>query len=84
MGVFSFSHLIVVVILVLLLFGRGRVSDLMSDFAKGIKSFKKGLSDDEDNKQDQTASVDPKRITDERPVNLAETRERDQADRDPK
>ena len=36
----------VVVILVVLLFGRGKISSLMGDVAKGIKSFKKGMSDD--------------------------------------
>ena len=36
----------VVVILIILLFGRGKISGLMSDLAKGIKSFKKGMSDD--------------------------------------
>jgi sec-independent protein translocase protein TatA len=41
-----------VVVLVVLLFGRGKISDLMGDVAKGIKSFKKGMSDAPDN-QDQ-------------------------------
>jgi sec-independent protein translocase protein TatA len=38
----------VVIILIILLFGRGKVSELMGDVAKGIKSFKKGLADDSD------------------------------------
>ena len=38
----------IVVILVVLLFGRGKISDLMGDVAKGIKSFKKGMSDGSD------------------------------------
>jgi sec-independent protein translocase protein TatA len=38
----------IVVILVVLLFGRGKISDLMGDVAKGIKSFKKGMSDNPD------------------------------------
>jgi TatA/E family protein of Tat protein translocase len=37
---------VLVVLLVILLFGRGRISDLMGDFAKGIKAFKKGMADD--------------------------------------
>jgi sec-independent protein translocase protein TatA len=36
-----------VLLVVILLFGKGKVSDLMGDFAKGIKAFKKGMSDDE-------------------------------------
>jgi len=38
----------IVVVLVVLLFGRGKISDLMGDVAKGIKSFKKGMSDNPD------------------------------------
>jgi sec-independent protein translocase protein TatA len=44
---FSVWHWIMVIIVVLLLFGRGKVSELMADVAKGVKSFRKGLSDDE-------------------------------------
>ena len=40
----------IVVALVVLLFGRGKISELMGDVAKGIKSFKKGMSDDPENK----------------------------------
>ena len=43
----SWTHIIVVAALVVLLFGRGKVSDLMGDVAKGIKSFKKGLAEDD-------------------------------------
>ena len=44
----SFSHLLIVLVVVILLFGRGKISELMGDFAKGIKSFKKGLSEDDE------------------------------------
>jgi len=47
MGSFSIWHWLVVGILVLLLFGKGRFSDMMGDVAKGIKSFKKGMADDD-------------------------------------
>jgi sec-independent protein translocase protein TatA len=47
MGSFSLTHWLVVILVVVLLFGRGRISDLMGDFAKGINSFKKGLNDPE-------------------------------------
>ncbi len=48
MGSFSIWHWIIVGAVVLLLFGgKGKISDIMGDVAKGIKSFKKGLSDDE-------------------------------------
>ncbi|TFU03539.1 twin-arginine translocase TatA/TatE family subunit [Polymorphobacter arshaanensis] len=45
MGSFSLFHWIIVIIVVMLLFGRGKISDLMGDVAKGINSFKKGLAD---------------------------------------
>tara|TARA_B100000780_G_C20915023_1_gene364396 strand:- start:183 stop:371 length:189 start_codon:yes stop_codon:yes gene_type:complete len=44
----GFWQIAVVVVLVVLLFGRGKISDLMGDVAKGIKSFKKGMSDNPD------------------------------------
>jgi sec-independent protein translocase protein TatA len=47
MGSLSIWHWIVVVVVVLLLFGRGKISELMGDVAQGIKSFKKGMADDE-------------------------------------
>ncbi len=48
MGSFSIWHWMVVLLVVLLLFGSGKVSNLMGDFAKGIKSFKKNMADDSD------------------------------------
>ena len=47
MGSFSIWHWAIVILIVVLLFGRGKISDLMGDVAKGIKSFKRGLSEDE-------------------------------------
>ena len=44
----------IVVILVVLLFGRGKISSLMGDVAKGIKSFKKGMSDNSDSSNNNT------------------------------
>ena len=49
MGGLSMWHWLIVGAIVLLLFGgKGKISDLMGDFAKGIKSFKKGLSDEDE------------------------------------
>ena len=42
----SLPHLIVLALVVLLLFGRGKISELMGDFGKGIKSFKQGINDE--------------------------------------
>lgn len=47
MGSLSIWHWALVIVVVMLLFGRGKISDLMGDVAKGIKSFKKGMADDE-------------------------------------
>lgn len=46
MGFGSLWHWIVVLLVVLVLFGRGRISEIMGDFGKGIKSFKQGLNDE--------------------------------------
>ena len=46
MGSLSIWHWLLVIVVVMLLFGRGKISDLMGDVAKGIKSFKKGMADD--------------------------------------
>ncbi len=55
MGSFSIWHWMIVLLVVLLLFGSGKVSTLMGDFAKGIKSFKKNMADDTDASMEATA-----------------------------
>jgi sec-independent protein translocase protein TatA len=55
MGGLSIWHWIIVVLVVLLLFGRGKISEMMGDMAKGIKAFKKGMADDD------TAAAEPTR-----------------------
>ena len=47
MGSFSVWHWLIVLVIVLVLFGRGKIPELMGDFAKGIKSFKKGMTDED-------------------------------------
>lgn len=46
MGSTSIWHWLIVAVIVLLLFGRGKIPELMGDVAKGIKSFKKGMNDE--------------------------------------
>ncbi|BAQ17278.1 twin-arginine translocase TatA/TatE family subunit [Methyloceanibacter caenitepidi] len=48
----SWWQILIVLLLFVLLFGRGKISDLMGDVAKGIKSFKSGLADDEKDAED--------------------------------
>ncbi len=63
MGSMSIWHWIIVLAVGLLLFGgRGKISELMGDFAKGIKSFKKGLSEDE--KAEEPPKTDPMKTID--------------------
>lgn len=50
MGFGSVWHWVIVLLVVLVLFGRGRVSDIMGDFGKGIKSFKEGMADETTNR----------------------------------
>ena len=58
MGSLSIWHWLVVVVVVLLLFGRGKISELMGDVAKGIKSFKRGMADDEEEKARAVDTID--------------------------
>ena len=66
----SLTQIAVVVIIVVLLFGRGKISSLMGDLAKGIKSFKKGMA------SDATEDTEPKNISEENkdtePKNISE------------
>ena len=54
----GFWQIAIVVVLVVLLFGRGKISDLMGDVAKGIKSFKKGMKDPTQDRTESTSSED--------------------------
>ena len=51
----GFWQIAIVVVLVVLLFGRGKISSLMGDVAKGIKSFKKGMKDPEQDQSDSSS-----------------------------
>lgn len=67
-GFGSIWHWVIVGALVLILFGgRGKVSDLMGDVAKGIKAFKKGLSDD-DKTAGETGAASTTRVAHEEPA----------------
>ena len=56
---FGLKEIIIIVVLIVLLFGRNRISTIMADVAKGIKSFKKGMSSDltEDIKDTETKNI---------------------------
>ncbi len=59
MGSFSIWHWLIVLAVVLLLFGSGKISSLMGDFAKGIKSFKKNMAEDTDASMEASATDKP-------------------------
>ena len=72
MGGFSLWHWLVVIILVMLLFGRGRISDMMGDIGKGLKSFKQGMAD-EDNPAARRADerpAEPRPLPRDEPIDL--------------
>ncbi|MDE2384432.1 MAG: twin-arginine translocase TatA/TatE family subunit [Alphaproteobacteria bacterium] len=59
MGSLSIWHWIIIIAVLMLVFGgKGKVSDLMGDVAKGIKSFKKGMADDDDSVKSLDASAE--------------------------
>lgn len=75
MGSFSIWHWLIVGIIILLLFGKGRFSDMMGDVAKGIKSFKKGMSED-DTPPSASKHIEGQRAPDATPTPSAETENR--------
>ena len=54
MGNIGWTGIIIIAILVVILFGKGKISSIMGDLAKGIKSFKKGMSDDDPSSKDSS------------------------------
>ena len=78
MGSFSLIHWIILAVVILLLFGGNRFSAMMSDVAKGLKSFKKGLSEDEEERPRDPRSLPPQGRAPERPIDV--TPERRSAD----
>ena len=69
----GFWQIAIVVVLVVLLFGRGKISSLMGDVAKGIKSFKKGMSDN----PNQTGSISSSEETSKTSEETSKTSEED-------
>jgi sec-independent protein translocase protein TatA len=70
MGGVSIWHWVVVGVIVMLLFGRGKLSELMGDAAKGIKAFKKGMADDEEKVAQDAA--DKAKVIDEKAQSVAD------------
>ena len=78
MGALSIWHLLILAIIVILLFGKGRFSDMMGDVAKGLKSFKKGMAEDEnDHRPPPAQPAEPPRLRDETTLEVPTDRTRD-------
>jgi sec-independent protein translocase protein TatA len=78
MGGLSIWHWLIVGIVLLLLFGKGRFSDMMGDVAKGLKSFKKGMTEEEEeNRAPPTRPAEPPRLRDETTLEVPTDRTRD-------
>jgi sec-independent protein translocase protein TatA len=73
MGSIGIWQIAIVAVLVVLLFGRGKISELMGDLAKGIKNFKAGLSDDEIHSGDPAQMIDQ----DDQAVDVAPQKDED-------
>lgn len=78
MGGFSIWHILIFAVIVLLLFGGNRFSAMMGDVAKGIKSFKHGLADDE--KPAEPKQIPPQQQ--QQPIDITPNRTADQAPSD--
>ncbi|MFM6854533.1 MAG: twin-arginine translocase TatA/TatE family subunit [Sphingopyxis sp.] len=78
MGGLSIWHALILGIVVMLFFGKGRFSDLMGDVAKGIKSFKKGMAEEDEAPARPVTRLEGRPVNDGPGVN-SETRENDRA-----
>lgn len=71
-------QLLIVLVLVLLFFGgRGKISAMMGDLANGVKSFRKGLKDDEE--ESEATSEDPKKIDGSDTINVTPAKDKSEA-----
>ena len=70
MGSFSLIHWIILGVIILLLFGGNRFSAMMSDVAKGLKSFKKGLADEDEENRREQRSLPPQGRSPDHPIDV--------------
>ena len=80
MGGFSIWHILIFAVIVLLLFGGNRFSAMMGDVAKGLKSFKQGMADEDEDKQrryeEQRRAEPPRQLPrDQQPIDVTPRRE---------
>ena len=77
MGAIGWPQLLLIAVVVLVLFGRGRISEMMGDFGKGISSFKKGMNEDVEEKPASNGQIEAPA----KDVNSAETTTKDSGDK---
>ena len=70
MGFGGVSHWIIILVIVVLLFGVGRISGVMGELGKGLKSFKKGLAEDEEQTPGEKRQLPPQGQAPERPIDV--------------
>ena len=70
MGNIGWTGIIIIAILVVILFGKGKISSIMGDLAKGIKSFKKGMSDDNTSENDSSSKSSDNSNSDNKQSNM--------------
>ena len=70
MGGFSLWHILIFAIILLLLFGGNRFSAMMGDVAKGLKSFKQGMADDDEAKKADQRPAEPRQIPPLQPIDI--------------
>jgi sec-independent protein translocase protein TatA len=66
MGFGSIWHWVIVLLIVVLLFGSGKISNIMGDVAKGIKSFKKGMKEEDDQSPSSGQTIEGKATSKEK------------------
>ena len=76
MGGFSIWHILILAVLVLLLFGGNRFSNMMGDLAKGMKQFKQGMADEDEDKRRRYDEQRPRQLPrDQEPIDVTPRRE---------
>jgi len=83
MGSFSLIHWIILGVVILLLFGGNRFSAMMGDVAKGLKNFKKGMAEDEDDRPRDPRQLPPQSHAPEQPIEVTPERPAEPEPRDP-
>lgn len=72
-------HIIILLVIILLLFGAGRISNVMGELGKGMKSFKQGMADDEEERrqryEEQRRAEPPRLPRDQDPIDVSARRE---------